>query len=102
MTIAPAAVQASAACNNKGHTECDTDCPYKIRMKKRTVKRLKEKIPLYGEHQQEIDRGSIRNSEEMERQKGERKETISTREKEPSELETRLRAIFEEYKKQGR
>ena len=102
MTIARTGVQACAAYNKKGHTAYDTDCPYKIKIKKRTVKRLKEKIPFYGQHQQKIDRGSIRKSEETKRQKGATQETISTREKELSELKTSLRAIFEDYKKQGR
>ena len=86
-TVAPKAASACAVCQRIGHTAYDSRCPWKVKEKKRTTKRLANKPSYY--YPQRTARGKTT-------------ETAEIAEEECTRLETSLRAKFEDIKKQGR
>ena len=62
--VAPAAIPGCAACGKKGHTAYNADCPFKMKMKKCTAKRLARKRPFYGQYQQKTSEKKGQNEKE--------------------------------------
>ena len=91
---APTAARACAVCHQEGHTAYDSNCPWKVKEKKRTTKILATNTPLYGHHQQEVSRGGMKGRGEA------AVEAASTRRSELDRLEASLRARIEDIKRQ--
>ena len=83
-------------CRQEGHIAYASNCPWNVKEKKGTTKKLASKASFYDHIQQRVDRGGTRGSGEAV------VEAASTRRSELDRREASLRARFEDVKRQER
>ena len=82
--------------HHEGHIAYDSNCPWNVKEKKRTTKKLAPKALFYDHIQQKVSRGGTKGSGEA------ALEAAFTRRTELDRLEASVRARFEDIRRQER